>query len=334
MKGNFLIDSAWHRCRITIHWFNEAHPKKLNFYQYQLVNLQCRLCYSNSRVIMKINSFNNYFLLYFLAAAQTRSAPKIFNQKYLKWTPIIILSLTIIAYVYFHVYGNKQTFEHMAKIDILYKSFNAFTIFPNVLIVIHNIKIRDREESIPKKLLILKSDIEKEFNALFNADKFLRWHTAKVFILTGSLVISTMLRVIIPPLVIKTWAEIIRVVMYFILNAFVLYFLFHVDLLRSILQFMNANLNKLSKEKKLTDEQRVDTLNYISFLHRKLWECKNMIEKQFACILVLIIFRFVVRIIFNSYQFFDFMFTKEEHFIFAYGINIVYFTSTQRIILI
>lgn len=83
---------------------------------------------------------------------------------------------------------------------------------------------------------------------------------------------------------------------YALLYSCVLYLLLHIDFLYSLLEFLNGNLDQLSNSKSLSDIQCFDVLNFVTYIHRKLWKSKVAVENRFGWIILVVLLKFFIDI--------------------------------------
>lgn len=244
----------------------------------------------------------NFHLFIYFLTAQTFSAPKLLDCKYFKFIPIIFHILITMACA--HSFFNPKNLSELVRLDWLSRILTSFVLFPNILTIVSNI-LNGNVPNIYKMLFDLKTHIEQRFNVVFSCVEFLRDHNKKIFKLAATLVLNAICRIFIFNKYFKRTNDMAIVTMYFFSDAFVLYLLFHIDLLRYILQFMNTHLTHTLKSKHLNGVECVDMLKYIMLVHHRMWSTKNAIENRFGWILLSMFFKSFIHIINNVYWYFQ-----------------------------
>lgn len=252
---------------------------------------------------MEVEILNFYSILYFVGA-QTLCAPNHFKWKYLNWIPIIV-HFTLSGFCLYHLSYLEITF--LSIVDWLSHILTSISVLPSILIIISNILSKYKVQNILNMLFNLKMDIEKQFGTELSYTQFKRRHNSKIFILLSIFISNVICRIVIHSAYVKKTADVALLITHFFNDMFVLYFVFHIDLLHFIIQFMNTNLNRVTKLKSLNGMQRVELINYITLIHRRIWTIKSVIENRFVWIIMVMLFKSFIHIMINVYWFFRLM---------------------------
>lgn len=241
------------------------------------------------------------FILFYFLIAQTTSAPilSIFNKKYMNWIPIVVHFIITNACIYQYLSEHVPFYD---AITSMLPFLRILVLMPNILIFVSNVCANEKLQSIFKDLLNIKDSIENQFGAIFIGDKFMRNHIRKIFIFMFVFILNSIARAYLSSRYkFNNYAD---MAMYFFIDVFVLFFIFHIDLLRFLSDFLCTNLKQISKTQKMNDVQRENMLNYVCWVHRQMWNCKIQIEKRFGWILMIVIFRQFVMITGNLFYLF------------------------------
>lgn len=249
---------------------------------------------------MGVELLNKYSLLYFVTV-QTLYVPEMLSGKYLKWIPLAVHS--VITCVCFHILLKSQIFFNLITLNWLLHFLRLTAALPSVSTIVYNIIMSKVVQNIPKLLLDVKSDMEIQFGAVFSYGEFIRRHNRKIVIFSCNIVINAICRAAVPTVLYKRSTDASIVTMNFFCDAFVLYFLFQIDLLYSLLRFMNANLNRISKTKKINNIQRFNMFKFITCLHRRIWRMKSVIENRFGWILMIVFLKYFLHVLVNVHWF-------------------------------
>lgn len=232
-----------------------------------------------------MDGFNKYFLLYFLTA-QTLCDSKVLKRSFLKYIPLLVhLVVTIIC--------ADPTIDDRCRsdkslTDWFLDIFKLNFIMPSILMIVSNISTKSEFQNIPHIMFDLITDIEQYFGVNFRAEKFKRSHNYNIFIRTSFHLFTLIYREFIPVFACSKMTGRIIASMNIFNIAFELYFLFHIDMMHSLLQFFNANLRYL-KSAKLDECQRFHILSYISYVHCEIWLIKSHIERRFGWTLLAVL---------------------------------------------
>lgn len=250
--------------------------------------------------IMETKILNKYLVFYFITA-QFILISKRSCWKDLKWLPIIVHSSITCACIYF---PNMETYVALALFGSISGIFTLISVLPSILTIAANIFTYKKCQNILKILIDLQTCMENQFGVTFSGFEFTRRHNFKVFLLMGVfLSLSTCRAVFVVPYLGRCTDGALTT-MHFFTVVFMLYFLLHIDLLYSTLQFLSKNLDRISNSKSRSDIECLDVLNFVTYVHRKVWECKIMIENRFCWVILVVLLKFVVDIMNSSFWIF------------------------------
>lgn len=251
---------------------------------------------------MNSKNLNKYLVFYFITA-QYIFTSKRSCCKYLKWLPLIV-HFGIIC-VCLHIL-NVRKYMIYAQVGSISELFTLITVLPHIFMIIANIRTNKTMQNILKMMIKLHTDMEKQFGDTFNCVAFTRRHNFKIFFLICIFILSSTFRTILQGTVLTQRIDAAFNTMHFFRTTFLLYFLLHIDLLYSVLEFFNANILKMASLHKLSDIQYVDTLHYVSFVHRKIWKSTKAIENCFGWILLFLLLKYFTDVLNSAYWTFSY----------------------------
>lgn len=262
----------------------------------------CSALHGLYSLVMEVNRFNKYFLLYFLTA-QTLCAPKTLKANHSKWIPLMVhlIITTICTYIII----SERWYVNKTLTDWILDIFKLNLVLPSVLIIFSNISARGNSQTIPSILLTLISSIEQHFGVNFSAGKLLRSHNYYIFVRISLHLITSVNRELILLFGCSIITGRIITTIKLFNSMFELYFLLHVDLMHAALKFLNANLQHHSKSTKIDGNRRFHILNYVSYVYCNIWVIKNDVERRFGWTLMAVFLDKYIQFTIHPYDMFQ-----------------------------
>lgn len=239
-------------------------------------------------------------MLYF-GTAQTVCAPSCFRWKFLKWTPLTVHLMFTSFCIY---YLPQSIHKYASKVDWLSHIFLSTAVLPSIFIIISNIISNYNIQNILYMIFDLETIIDKQFGKVQSYTQIKRRHNWKIFILLSIFVWNVICRLAFPSEYVKKTTGAAILITQFFNDMFVLYFVFHIDLLHYIIKFLNTNLEQISKPNRLNENQCEEIMMNVTLIHRKIWTIKSVIENRFVWTLMIVFFKSFIATMINVYWFF------------------------------
>lgn len=260
---------------------------------------------------MESKLLNKYLVFYFITSQFIFTSKRSW-WKCLRWLPLIVHIGIICVCLYIL---NIQKYMSLAKVGSVSELYTLITVLPNIFIIIANICTNKTMENILKMMINLHTDMEKQFDDTTNCVAFTRRHNFKVVLMMCIYISNTAIRIVFFGPILNERIDAAMNFMSFIRTTFLLHFLLHIDFVYSILEFLNLSIQKISNLSNLSDTQRFDTLNYVSFVHRKIWKSVKSIEDRFGWILLVLLWKLFLDL--SNSIYWSFSFIDEGSFIYA-----------------